>query len=182
MGPLRRAVHRISTRLYGPLPSVRGFDWIGDERIAIGAVPTSVAVRAIVEAKVTHIVNTRATFQTLLSQDLWVERALVGPTHVAHAPMWDHGRHQPSRLWAPAALFAAEALGSDEDHRVLIHCQQGRRRSVMVAYAVLRLRGHAPDVAADLIRRHRKPARLIPTYQASVEAWLAQREVEEAVR
>lgn len=175
-------MHRISTRLYGPLPSVRGFDWIGDERLAIGAVPTGVAVRAIVEARITHIVNTRAHLQTVLSQDLWVERALLGADHVAHAPMWDHGRRQPPELWSGAALFAAEALEADADNRVLIHCQQGRRRSVMVAYAVLRLRGHAPDAAADLIRRHRRPARLIPTYQASVEAWLAEREAADTVR
>lgn len=175
MGALRRAVHRISTRLYGPLPSVRGFDWIGDERIAIGAVPTGVAIRAVVEARITHIVNTRARLQTLVSQDLWVERALLGRERVAHAPMWDHGRRQPPELWSHAALFAAEALGADDDNRVLIHCQQGRRRSVMVAYAVLRLRGHEPEAAADLIRRHRAPARLIPTYRESVEAWLAGR-------
>jgi hypothetical protein len=182
MGPLRRAVHGLSTRLYGPLPSLRGFDWIGDERIAIGALPTGVAVRAIVEAKITHIVNTRARLQTVISQDLWVERALLGPSRVAHAPMWDHGRPQPPELWARAALFAAAALEEDPSHRVLVHCQQGRRRSVMVTYAVLRLRGHAPDAAAELIARHRKPARLIPTYQASVEAWLAERGSAEAVR
>ena len=59
--------------------------------------------------------------------------------------MWDNGRPQPSRLWAPAARFAAGRLDEDPDAAVLIHCQQGRRRSAMVAYAVLRLRGHDPD-------------------------------------
>jgi protein-tyrosine phosphatase len=59
---------------------------------------------------------------------------------------------------------------------VLIHCQQGRRRSAMVAYAVLRLRGHDPSEAARLVLESRAPARLIPAYRASVEEWLASRD------
>ncbi|MGD9570494.1 MAG: hypothetical protein AB7V62_01250 [Thermoleophilia bacterium] len=146
--------------------------WLGDERIAIGAVPVGDAVSRLPEAGVTHVVNCRADLQTRISQDLWAERAVLGPDHVAHAPMWDHGRDQPPRLWAPAARFGAAAL-DDPDARVLVHCQQGRRRSAMVAYAILRLRGHDPDEARRLVLDHRAPAVLVPAYVDSVERWLA---------
>ena len=87
--------------------------------------------------------------------------------------MWDNGRPQPARLWAPAARFAASRLDEDPDAGILIHCQQGRRRSAMVAYAVLRLRGHDSREAARLVLESRAPASLVPAYRASVEDWLA---------
>ena len=46
-------------------------------------------------------------------------------------------------------------------------------RSVMVAYAVLRLRGHDRADAAGLVLRYRARAELIPAYVRSVERWLA---------
>ena len=84
--------------------------------------------------------------------------------------MWDHGRHQPPRLWAPGARFAAGALDEDPDAGVLIHCQQGRRRSAMVAYAVLRLRGHDPAEAARLVlvARARPPRAGLPGQRRGV--------------
>jgi protein-tyrosine phosphatase len=97
---------------------------------------------------------------------------VLGADRVALAPMWDHGRAQPPALWAPAARFAAAAL-EDPEARVLVHCQQGRRRSVLVAYAVLRLRGLKPDAAQELILASRGVAHLVPAYRESVEGWLA---------
>jgi protein-tyrosine phosphatase len=122
---------------------------------------------------VTHVVNCRARPQTLLSRDLLVERALFGRSHVVTAPMWDNGRPQSPRLWSRAVRFAADALDSDPQARVLIHCHEGRRRSVLVAYAVLRLRGRSPEQAARVILDHRREAVIVPAYQASVERWLA---------
>src|SRR5262249_61718734 len=115
---------------------------------------------------VTHVVNCRAGPQTRFSGDLAAERAIFGADHVAVAPMWDHGRAQPPELWAEAAEFAAAAL-DDPDARVLIHCQRGRRRSVLVAYAVLRLRGYPPEDAARLVLDHRAEAHLVPSYRRS---------------
>ena len=112
--------------------------------------------------------------QTMFSGDLDMERAIFGPDHVAHASMWDHGRPQSPEAWAEAAEFAAAAL-NDPAAQVLIHCQRGRRRSVLVAYATLRLRGHTPEDAARLILSHRKEAHLVPGYRASVEDWLRHR-------
>lgn len=168
----RPAVHRVSTRLYGPKPAMAGLTWIGEERIAVGSVPTGASIARLTEQGVTHIVNCRSKGQVSLTQELTLERTILGPDRVAHAPMRDLGRRQHPKRWAAAARFAVLAL-EDPRARVLIHCHQGRRRSVMLAYAVLRMRGHTPDEAARLILDHRIGAILVPAYVDSVERWLA---------
>ena len=166
-------IHRYSTRLYGPSRAATWLTWIADERIAIGAVPTAKTIVRLRAEGVTHVVNCRASAQTLLSQDLAIERALFGRGHVAHAPMWDTGRRQHPRRWSAAARFVARALDEDATARVLIHCHSGVHRSVLVAYAALRLRAHSADSAAGLILRHRVEAELLPAYRASVDDWMA---------
>lgn len=173
--PVRSHLHRASTRLYGPRRGCLGFSWIGDERIAVGAVPVGEAVWRLPEEGITHVVNCRAPLQARISQDLWAERQVLGPDRVIQAPMWDSGKPQPSALWSPAVDFAVRALEEDPAARVLIHCQQGRRRSAMVAYAVLRRRGHDPDEAARLVLHHRPQAHLVPVYVDGVERWLSGR-------
>ena len=117
--------------------------------------------------------NCRARLQTWISQDLFAERAIFGAGRVVHAAMWDTGEFRPARLWTAAALFATTTLEEDPHAGVLIHCHGGRRRSVMLAYAVLRLRGHSDENAARLILTHRREAVLVPNYRASVEQWLS---------
>lgn len=169
----RAHLHRLSTRIYGPRRGCAGYSWIGDERIAIGGVPVGEALWRLPQEGITHAVNCRAPLQTRISQDLWAERQVLGPERVIQAPMWDSGRPQPSALWSPAVEFAVAALADDPANAVLIHCQQGRRRSAMVAYAVLRRRGIASDDAARLILHHRPQAHLVPVYVDGVERWLA---------
>ena len=139
----------------------------------MGAVPVGDAVSRLPELGVTHVINCRAGLQTRISHDLYVERQVFGADHVISAPMWDHGRAQPPGLWAPAAEFGARVLEEDSAAGVLVHCQQGRRRSAMVAYAILRLRGHDPDDAEGLVLDNRAPAVLVPAYKESVERWLS---------
>src|SRR5215471_15733280 len=171
----RARIHRYSTRLYGPNHAATWLTWIADERIAIGAVPTATTIVRLPAEGVTHVVNCRAGAETLLSQDLAVERALFGQAHVAHAPMWDTGRRQHPRRWSAAARFVTRALDEDASARVLIHCHAGIHRSVLVAYAALRLRDHSADNAAALIMCHRVEAELLPAYRASVDDWISGR-------
>jgi hypothetical protein len=175
MSGWRRRQHALMTRLYGPNRGTTWLSWIGTERIAIGSVPTAATIGRLAAEGVTHVVNCRSTAQTCFSLDLAVERAVFGIGAVAHAPMWDNGRAQPPRRWSLAAEFAATTLDTVPAARVLIHCQQGKHRSVMLAYAVLRLRGHSPAAATDLITAHRLEARLLAPYTTSVERWLANR-------
>lgn len=169
----RQRCHRLSTWIYGPSRRTTWLSWIGDQRLAVGNLPTAVTLPRLPESGITHIVNCRSTAQTWLSQDLAAERALLGPSRVVHAPMWDFGQPQPPHLWSAAARFAAQILVDDPDAGVFVHCQQGRRRSILLAYAVLRLRGLSPDEAIELISSHRAEARLVDAYTASVERWLA---------
>jgi protein-tyrosine phosphatase len=166
--------HRLSTRVYPPSRNTAWLTFLAGERIAVGNLPTAASIVRLPGEGITHVVNCRSRLQTVVSGDLAVERALFGRHRVAHAPMWDDGRPKPPALWASAARFAAEALDADPDARVLIHCQAGRRRSVMVAYAALRLRGHGPEDAERLIMDHRTEASLVPAYRESVERWLAE--------
>jgi protein-tyrosine phosphatase len=69
--------------------------------------------------------------------------------------------------------FAARVLEDQPQAAVLIHCAAGRRRSAMLAYAVLRLRGHDRTRAAALVLSCRTEAQLVPAYVRSVERWLA---------
>lgn len=174
-GGWRALRFRLADKVYGPGTRTSPWTWIGDERIAIGSLPTPETLPVLANhERVTHVVNCRSRAQAAFSGDLDVERAMFGPARVAHAPMWDHGRRQLPEAWAEAAEFAAEALG-DPNAKVLIHCQRGRRRSVLVAYATLRLRGRDPETAARLLLAHRSEAHLVPAYRASVEEWLRTR-------
>jgi protein-tyrosine phosphatase len=146
--------------------------WLGDERIAISGVPPARMVAGLAEQGVTHVVNCRPRAQVRWWGDLAAERAAFTPGRVAHAPMQDHGLRQRPAVWAPAARFAARVLEDQPQAGVLIHCTAGRRRSVMLAYAVLRLRGHDRARAAALILRYRTEAVLVPAYVRSVEHWL----------
>ncbi len=158
-----------------PAPGTAGplLSWIGDERIAISGVPPARAVAGLAGQGVTHVVNCRPRAQVRRWGDLVAEREAFGPGRVAHAPMHDHGLRQRPAAWAAAACFAARVLEDQPQAGVLIHCSAGRRRSAMVAYAVLRLRGRDRTQAASLVLRYRPQAMLVPAYVRSVERWLA---------
>jgi protein-tyrosine phosphatase len=169
----RARLRRCSIGLIAADPHSAVLSWVGSERIAISGLPPRGSVQGLAGQGVTHVVNCRARPQVRLSGDLTAERAAFGSGRVAHAPMWDLGHRQRPVLWAEAVAFAARALADDPQARVLIHCHWGRRRSAMIAYAVLRMRGHAADQAAALVLRYRPQAELVPNYVRSVENWLA---------
>lgn len=159
----------------GPAPDATGpaLSWIGEERIAISGLPSARMMARLAEQGVTHVVNCRPRAQVRWSGDLAAERAAFDSGRVVHAPMADHGRAQRPAGWAAAACFAARVLEDQPRAGVLIHCSAGRRRSAMLAYAVLRLRGHDQTQAAALVLRYRPQAQLVPAYIRSVELWLA---------
>jgi protein-tyrosine phosphatase len=157
----------------GPSAAGAALSWIGDERIAISGVPSARTVAGLAAHGVTHVVNCRPRAQVRWFGDLAAERAAFGSERVVHAPMQDHGLPQRPALWAAAACFAAGVLEDQPQAGVLIHCTAGRRRSAMVTYAVLRLRGHDRTRAAALVLTYRTEAQLVPAYVHSVERWLA---------
>ena len=168
-----RVLRQLSPRPSGPGAGMPSLSWIGQERIAIGSVPPPESVAGLASQGVTHVVNCRAHGQVWLRGDLAAEQAVFGVARVAHAPMQDLGLRQRPRLWAEAACFAARVLEDQPQARVLVHCTAGRRRSPMLAYAVLRLRGRTAEEAAALVLKYRTEAQLVPAYVHSVEQWLA---------
>jgi len=142
-GGWRARFHRYSTRLYGPDPAAAWLTWIGNERIAVGVMPTGATIGRLAAEGVTHVVNCRATWETFVSQELAIERGIFGRARVVHAPMLDTGWRQHPRRWSAGARFAARTLDEDPTARVLVHCKAGVHRSVLVAYAALRLRGRS---------------------------------------
>lgn len=174
MNPVRKAIQRVSTRVYTPTRALRGFTRVPQmPRLAIGALPVAGEADALPSHGFTHVVNCRKGLQNVVSQDLWIEREVMGADRVAHADMWDHGRPQDPALWAAAAAFGAQALRDDPAAQVLVHCQQGRRRSLFVAYAILRQLGFSEDDAATAVLDARPRGHLVPEYRAGVEEWLA---------
>ena len=169
----RARLRRCSIGLITSDPHAAVLSWVGGERIAISGLPPRGSVPGLAGQGVTHVVNCRARPQVRLSGELTAERAAFGSGRVAHAPMWDLGHRQRPVLWAAAVAFAARALADDPQARVLIHCHWGRRRSAMIAYAVLRIRGRSTDEAAALVLHYRPQAHLVPNYVRSVERWLA---------
>jgi len=168
----RARLRRCSIGLIMSDPHSAVLSWVSGERIAISGMPPRHKVARLPEQGVTHVVNCRARSQVRLSGDLAAEREAF-PGRVVHAPMWDLGQPQSPGLWAEAAAFAAQALAEDPQAQVLIHCHWGERRSAMLAYAVLRLRGHDVESAAALVLKYRPQAKLVPNYVRSVENWLA---------
>lgn len=172
---LRGLWHSVSTRIYGPRHGLSGLNFVPGERVAIGAMPVGGEILRLPDHGITHLVVCRARPQRTFSQDYWAAQQVLGRDNVAAAGMWDTGRPKDPGQWADAALFAAQVLQADPDARVLVHCQQGRRRSVMVAYATLRLLGHSESDAARGVIEARPMGRLVPAYRSSIERWLNSR-------
>jgi len=175
-------VHEYSTRVYGPSRRTTWLSWIGEQRIALGSMPTSTTLPRLRAGGGTHVVNCRSAFQTWLSQDLAVERVLFGPANVVHAPMWDFGQSQPPRLWSRAAHFAAAVLTDDAHAGVLIHCQQASSYiPTRVADARFCWRTRCCDSVDAVQRKHSltspriasKRGRSTPTWRVSSAGWRA---------
>jgi hypothetical protein len=57
MSDWRQRYHHYSTLLYGPSRSAAWLSWIGDQRIAIGGLPTAATLPRLPEHGITHIVG-----------------------------------------------------------------------------------------------------------------------------
>jgi hypothetical protein len=146
--------------------------WIGDERIAISGVPPPRAVAGLAG-------QGRDAGRQLPATGAGAVSGRTGGRACGLRPRAGRARADAgsrpaaaARRWAAAACFAARVLEDQPQAGVLIHCTAGRRRSAMVAYAVLRLRGHDPARAAALVLSYRTQAILVPAYVRSVERWL----------
>jgi len=99
----------------------------------------------------------------------------IPSTHAAgHDDHHGHGEHAKYPFLAhhfetPAHQFDSAKLGM----WLFLATEVLFFGALFVAYAVLRLRGRSPEVAARDLLEYRHEARLVPTYRKAVEDWLA---------
>jgi protein-tyrosine phosphatase len=137
------------------------------ERLAVGsAIGTFENMLEVSAAGITHVVNLQAEFD---------DRSIVGDTGVE--VLWiecsDDFLPKPAELFWDGILFTLEAL-RDPRARVLVHCAAGIHRSPMMLFAMLRVLGHQPEEARNLIAAARPLAEFPSVYLDSVEDFVRQ--------
>ena len=135
------------------------------ERLAVGgAIYTVANMRSLAGSGITHVVNLQREFD---------DRTIVADTGVAVLCLdcADDFLPKPSELFWDAAVFTLEALRQPRA-RVLFHCAAGIHRSPMMLLAILRVLGHSPDEAIDMIAAARPQAEFLDVYLDSIEDFL----------
>jgi len=126
-----------------------------------GAILTSDVMRAVAAAGITHIVNLQEEFD---------DHAIRGNIEVSI--LWnactDDLLPKPPNFFWKGVQFTLQAL-QDENSKVLFHCAAGIHRSPMMLLAVMRVMGHGPHDAIQLIQGVRLQAYFPMVYLESVE-------------
>ena len=160
----------VATRLHIPLPDTLNMSWI-TPHLAVGGRVRPEDVSRLARAGVSRVVDTRSEFQD-------DEAALASEgIQLLHLPTPDT---QPLSLtdlergadWVNQQIKAGE--------RVLIHCEHGVGRSVMLTAAALVGDGMAAHDAVDLIQRRRWQA--APNHRQIVRLQEFERNVRRAHR
>jgi protein tyrosine phosphatase (PTP) superfamily phosphohydrolase (DUF442 family) len=119
--------------------------WIADD-LAIGGRVLDDEWPMIVKAGVTAVVDCRAEARDPVEL---LERLGIG---FLHLPTPDSGNFTPEQV-VQGATWVHQRLTTGQ--RVLVHCQAGKGRSVLIGASALTLRGLSPDDALALIRARR---------------------------
>jgi hypothetical protein len=128
-------------------------------------VVTNVQVGWLQEARVTHVINAAGIPNAAVLE--------AGGFSFHLAPFIDNGGEQEAFVWEGIRAFVEPVL-ADPDAILAIHCIGGPRRSVSVAYLVLRLQGQTVVEALATILKALPGEN--PIYAPFIEAWLTQRQ------
>lgn len=129
---------------------------VGNGRMALWHRPKLNAMATLKEAGCQHLV-------TLLSEKEGARA--IGEAAQAAGMEWTwlpmEGSRPPEGRRSVAVINALILLseGLDDGHSILVHCSAGMHRTGMVAFALLRLRGHTEETALDTILRMRAHTR-----------------------
>ena len=126
-----------------------GIAWVTSD-IAVAGAPGTGDWRRIAAAGVRSVVEVRSE-----AADDATALAAAGLPHRRFAI--DEGSAPAPAELAQIAGWIADRIGAGP---VLVHCREGRGRSVLAACAALILLGHAPAAAYDLVRKARPAAAL----------------------
>jgi protein tyrosine phosphatase (PTP) superfamily phosphohydrolase (DUF442 family) len=119
--------------------------WIADD-LAIGGRVLDDEWPTIAKAGVTAVIDCRAEARDPVEV---LDRLGIA---FLHLPTPDSGSFTPEQV-AQGATWVHERLSAGQ--RVLVHCQAGKGRSVLIGASALTLRGLSPDEALSLIRARR---------------------------
>ncbi|MGH2461851.1 MAG: protein-tyrosine phosphatase family protein [Chloroflexota bacterium] len=144
------------------------FTWVADD-LAIGSQVMSDEWLLVGAAGVGAIVDCRAEASD--PADLLASLGIA----FLHLPTRDCGDFNPEQVREGVA-WVEQRLA--EGRRVLVHCQAGKGRSVLIGAAVLTRRGLTPDGAVALIRERRPIVTPTPGQIARLREFAERREVE----
>jgi protein-tyrosine phosphatase len=139
--------------------------WITD-RIAVGGgIWTEPKMIEVVRAGVTHVIDMQIEFDdTPLARPYGVE--------VLWNAVDDDFQPKGPEIFQRGVDFATEALDSDPQHKVFIHCAAGVHRAPMMTLALMRALGWSSKEAQQLIQTRRPVVDFAEVYVRSVEDFM----------
>lgn len=143
--PEDSAAERLAHKLHIPLPDQLNMDWVTDN-LAVGGRVHPADVAALARVGVTHIIDTRSEYCD--------DAELLASEHIQllYLPTRDTFPLTVEQL-AQGAQWAAERI--QQGGRVLIHCEHGVGRSVLLTCCVLVYSGISAHEALQLVQQKR---------------------------
>jgi protein-tyrosine phosphatase len=143
--PEDSAAERLARRLHIPLPDQLNMDWV-TEHLAVGGRVHPDDVAALAQAGVTHVIDTRSEYCD--------DAELMAREHIEllHLPAKDTYPLTVEQL-LEGAQWAAERI--QQGGRILIHCEHGVGRSVLLTCCVLVYGGISAHEALQLVQQKR---------------------------
>ena len=136
--------------------------WITDQIALGGGIWNDEKMEKVAQSGVTHIIDMQIEFD---------DTRLAEPYGVA--VLWnavdDDFQPKPPEVFQRGVEFALEALNSDHNSKLFIHCAAGVHRAPMMTLAVLRVLGYSLDDAMMLIEERRPVVDFADVYVRSVE-------------
>jgi protein-tyrosine phosphatase len=148
------------------------YDFVTDRMAVGGSIFTRENFEALMRAGFTHIINTQIEFD-----DTTLLRGGDHEPAVFWLPTDDDFLPKPSEFFFQGVRYGLEVLDQPEG-KLLIHCASGIHRGPLLALALLRVLGYERHDALRLLRARRPQADFPGVYLDSVEAFLAEWEVE----
>ena len=153
------------------------FDFI-TERVAVGgAIITRENFEGALRSGITHIINTQLEFDDRALRRGGDHEPESGEPDILWLPLDDDLLPKPAESFFTRVRYALAALEQPKA-KVLIHCASGIHRGPMVALALLRVQGFGRRDALMLLQTRRPQAHFPQVYLESVEAFLAEWEMQ----
>jgi protein-tyrosine phosphatase len=153
----------MNQRYEGELESM-DMTWV-TPRIGVGGgIWTDDQMIEVVRQGVTHIINMQIEFDDRLLAEPYDVKVLWNPVD-------DDFQPKAPEVFQRGVEFALAAL-DEPDTKVYIHCAAGVHRAPMMALAIMRALGYAPEDAMNVIESRRHVVDFADVYVRSVEKFM----------